>query len=333
MKNYFHKILSLFVGYNYSEQTNQLFYRWLIDDEHEKEKDEALKELFLEAKKKGDVPDIEKALQRWKENNKVTPTLSQLPQKKNRKSFMYLWQSVAAVLLIVSISTGYLLYKEKKNGSDLVQQFAPITQMKTFFLPDGSQVKMNSKSILLYPKQFTGESRDVFLLGEANFVVKPNKKKPFVVKTDGFQITAFGTEFNVSAYAEDKNICTTLITGSVLVEYDNLTKQVLLQPTQQLVYNKENQQDILNYPDIEDVTAWQKGELVFRQKTIMDIIAILERKYNYEFIYNLHSLKNDRYSFRFKDMAPLSEVMDVIVDVAGNLSFKIQNDKCYVMQK
>ena len=137
MKNYFHKILSLFVGYNYSEQTNQLFYRWLIDDEHEKEKDEALQELFLEAKKKGDVPDIEKALQRWKENNKVTPTLSQLPQKKNRKSFMYLWQSVAAVLLIVSISTGYLLYKEKKNGSDLVQQFAPITQMKTFFLPDG----------------------------------------------------------------------------------------------------------------------------------------------------------------------------------------------------
>ena len=146
--------MSLFVGYNYSEQTNQLFYRWLIDDEHEKEKDEALQELFLEAKKKGDVPDIEKALQRWKENNKVTPTLSQTTLKrKNRKSFMYLWQSVAAVLLIVSISTGYLLYKEKKNGSDLVQQFAPITQMKTFFLPDGSQVKNEFKKVLLlYPK-------------------------------------------------------------------------------------------------------------------------------------------------------------------------------------
>ena len=97
---------------------------------------------------------------------------------------------------------------------------------------------MNSKSILLYPKQFTGENRNVFLLGEAYFKVKPDKKKPFIVKTDGFQVTALGTEFNVSAYAEDKDICATLITGSVLVEYDNLTRKTILKPNEQLIYDK-----------------------------------------------------------------------------------------------
>ena len=331
MKNYFKTILSLFVEFDYSKQTTQQFYRWLTDKEHEKEKDEALRELYSEAAKKGDAPDLEKSLEQWKKNNNITPTIHQ--KEYNRKPFMRMWRSAAAILLIVSIITGYLLYNEKKNNSDLVQQFVPITQMKLLLLPDGSQVQMNSKSILLYPKRFTGESRNVFLIGEANFKVKPNKKKPFIVKTDGSQVTALGTEFNVSAYAEDKNICTTLITGSVLVEYDNLTKKTLLKPNEQLIYNKETRQDTLNYPPMEDVTAWQRGELIFRKKTIADIITILERKYDYRFIYSLHSLKNDRYSFRFKDNAPLSEVMDVIVDVAGDLSFKIQNDECYITQK
>lgn len=331
MKNYFQKILSLFIEYDYSEQTTQQFYSWLTDDEHKKEKGEALQELYSEAKKRGDAPDLEESLERWMKNSNIIPMQSQ--KKFDRKPFMRLWQSAAAVLLIVSITTGYLFYKEKRNDSDLVQQFIPITQMKTLLLPDGSQVQMNSKSILLYPKQFTGESRNVFLLGEAYFKVKPNKRQPFIVKTDGFQITALGTEFNVSAYAEDENICTTLITGSVLVEYNNLTKKTVLKPNEQLIYNKETCQDTLDYPNIKDVTAWQRDELVFRQKTIADIIAILERKYNYKFVYSLYNLKNDRYSFRFREKASLSEVMDVIVDVAGDLSFKIQNDECHIIKK
>lgn len=332
MKNYFQKILSLFVGYDYSEQANQHFYRWLTDGKHEDEKDEALRELFLEAEKRGNTSDLEESLERWRQNTNNVP--APLPKRFGIRPLLKVWQSAAAVvLLMVSISLGYMLYNVERSESDLVQQFVPTTQLKTILLPDGSQVQMNSKSILLYPKQFTGKNRNVFLIGEANFKVKPDKKKPFIVKTDGSQVTALGTEFNVSAYAEDKNICTTLISGSVLVEYDNLTKKTMLKPNEQLVYNKENRQETLNYPNMEDVTAWQKGELVFRQKTIADIITILERKYDYKFIYSLHSLKNDCYSFRFRKNASLSEVMDVIVDVAGNLSFKIQNDKCYIIEK
>ena len=160
--------------------------------------------------------------------------------------------------------------------------------------------------MLLYPEHFAGKYRSVFLIGEANFKVKANKEKPFIVKTNDFQVTALGTEFNVSAYTSDENIFTTLITGSVLVEFADLTKKKLLKPNEQLVYNKKSRQDNLIYPDMKDVTAWQKGELVFNRKTITDIITILERKYDCKFFYNQHSLKNDRYSFRFKDNPPLS---------------------------
>jgi len=82
-----------------------------------------------------------------------------------------------------------------------------------------------------------------------------------------------------------------------------------------------------------DVTAWQRDELVFNEMTVEDIIRVLERKYDYTFVYSLSNLKKDRLSFRFKDKAPLAEVMDIIVDVAGNLKFKIEGDKCYITQK
>ncbi len=59
MKNYFQKILSLFARHNYSEQTNQMFYRWLVNDEYEKEKDEVLQEFYSEARKKGKIFDVD----------------------------------------------------------------------------------------------------------------------------------------------------------------------------------------------------------------------------------------------------------------------------------
>ena len=331
MKNYFQKILSLFARHSYSEQTNQMFYRWLIDDEYEKEKDEALQEFYSEARKKGKIFDVEESLERWRSDNNLAHVKPQ--QKSDKKLFMRLWQSVAVVLLIVSVSLGYLLYKVENDDSGIVRQCISSTQMKTFLLPDGSRVNMNSSSMLLYPKHFTGKYRSVFLIGEANFKVKADKNKPFIVKTDDFQVTALGTEFNVSAYTEDNNVFTTLITGSVLVEFDDLAKKKLLKPNEQLVYNKKSRQDTLLYPDMKDVTAWQKGELVFNRKTITEIVTILERKYDCKFFYSQYSLKNDRYSFRFKDNPSLSEVMDVIVDVAGDLCFKMENDKCYIMQK
>ena len=71
-----------------------------------------------------------------------------------------------------------------------------------------------------------------FLIGEANFKVKPDKKHPFIVKSNDFQVTALGTEFNVSAYPENPVLAATLISGSVLVEYNNLKSQVILKPNE-----------------------------------------------------------------------------------------------------
>ena len=118
-----------------------------------------------------------------------------------------------------------------------------------------------------------------------------------------------------------------------MVEYNDLKSQVILKPNEQLAYNKNTHYHSLDHPDMKEVTAWQRGELVFREMSVKDIITILERKYPYTFEYQLKTLKDDRYSFRFKDQAPLSEVMDVIVNVVGQMNYKIKGDRCYLIPK
>ena len=220
-----------------------------------------------------------------------------------------------------------------KDEPDLVQAHIPYSQIKSLTLPDGTEVRLNSGSTLLYPEKFGRKGRSVFLIGEAGFKVQPDAKRPFVVKTDGFQVTALGTEFDVSAYPDDKAVSAVLLEGSVLVEFDNLSKSRILRPGEQLVFNKDDRGLQLKVPDIEDVMAWKRGELVFRQMTISDIITVLERRFDVTFVYRLHDFSTDRYSFRFREDASLEEVMEVITDVTGILKFRIEDDKCRITRK
>ena len=100
---------------------------------------------------------------------------------------------------------------------------------KEIQLPDGSIVWINAQSTLIYEKKFLGIERNVLLLGEAFFKVKKDPEKPFVVNTHAINIKVLGTEFNVSAYPDNKNIITTLQDGSIDIN-NNQTNNKTLTP-------------------------------------------------------------------------------------------------------
>lgn len=329
MKNYFQKIVTLFTGYDYPESTRQEFYRWLVDEQHISEKEEPLRQIWQEGlRQKSSRKEIGQSYELLRKSIRIPSG-----EQKRKIRPIHIWQAVAAVLFIIAASSVYLSIMSKDREDNLLQQYIPTAEMKHITLPDGSKVHLNSQSTLLYPQKFTGKNRSVFLVGEANFQVKPDKKHPFIVKSNDFQVTALGTEFNVSAYPENQTVATTLLSGSVLVEYNHLRSHIILKPHEQLNYNRSTRRHKLDIPDIKEVTAWQRGELLFREMTIKDIITVLERKYPYTFEYQLKQLKDDRYSFRFRNQASLSEVMDVIVNVAGNINYKIKGDRCYLIPK
>ena len=106
---------------------------------------------------------------------------------------------------------------------------------------DGTRVYINSDSWLKYPKKFGLSKREVFLVGEAYFVVAKNKKRPFIVNLNGPSVHVLGTSFDVQAYPENKDIVICLDEGHVNLTLSSAKEYPLL-PGEKLIYNKESDQ-------------------------------------------------------------------------------------------
>jgi transmembrane sensor len=322
--NYFKRIIDFFTAGEFSETGKRAFFRWLVDEEHSREKDLMLKELWNHTDHKADA----KTRNSWK----VFRKKAGLYEKDPHIQRVRVWQVAAILLLVVSLSAIYATYRTKRDISSagLLEQYVPVAVTERLVLPDGSEVHLNSGSLLLYPEEFTGKSRSVYLSGEANFKVKEDKKRPFVVKSNDFQVTVLGTEFDLLAYPGDSLVRITLLSGSVEATYNNLDMHTVLSPNQQLVYNKISGSSHINHPDIEDVTAWQRGEIIFKGTTLGEIITVLKRKYPYQFVYHEERFGNDTYTFRFKEDAPIEEVMEIITQVVGYIRYNIADDTCFI---
>ena len=336
--------MRLFAHGDFGSSATSHFHKWLADDKHREEKDEAMEQLWDEtAFTSANInhKQTDDAYARLCVNvgisrpNKETVSLLADTDRRRIKAVRRLrfWQSAAVVFVIVIGMLGYMLYNADTQGSDLLQSHTPVAQTRQMVLPDGTVVKLNSCSALLYPNRFDGHTRSVYLMGEASFKVAHDKKHPFIVKTNDMQVTALGTEFNVSAYPDDHNVESTLIEGSVKVDCNDMHSSVILQPGEMIAYNRDTHKYEVMTPNIADITAWQRGEVVLKEKTLAQIFSILERKYPYSFHYSMHRIGNDRYTLHFPDNAPIKDVMDVIVRVTGKHAYRIDGDNCYFYNK
>lgn len=329
MKNCIRRIVETFVRNDYSEQTKKEVWKWFADEEHAEEKEQALHMLWEKAGMESAPANMNDSLKKMKQNIGFQ---TEIRRKKLLPS--WIWQAAAVFFFAVStVSITLMIYFSRIEDVDLIENYTPVADLRQVTLPDGTEVILNSKTTLLYPAQFKGDTRSVYLIGEADFKVKPDKEHPFIVKSNGFQVTALGTEFNVEAYADDDCLTATLLSGSVQVDFNNLQSQVILKPHEQLVFNRSTKEHQVHCPDMEDVTAWQRGELIFSEMSLEDIITRLEHKYPYTFVYSLHSLKKDRYTFRFPAKTTLPQVMDIITRVVGDMEYQIKENKCYLIQK
>ena len=152
MKNYFQKIITLFTGNDYPESTQQDFYKWLVDEEHTSEKDEALQKLWDEAHKQRTATDMQEAYELLKKNAGIPPI-----QRKRTIRPIHIWQAAAAVFFLVAASSVYLSTIGKEIQETLIQQYIPTAEIRTLTLPDGTQVQLNSQSTLYIHKTLPGK--------------------------------------------------------------------------------------------------------------------------------------------------------------------------------
>lgn len=324
MKNYFKDIIALFTSSAQDEEMKHQFHGWLTDKQHADEKEAALYECWQQTEgKQGEASD--KVLQQIYQRAGITPTVHRI-----RYWLKPLRYAAAVAVLMVSVYTTHLWTKKQYAELATVEKYIRPGEMQLVELPDGTMVHANAGTLLFYPEKFIGNTRTVFLIGEANFKVKKNAEQPFIVRSGTMSVTALGTEFNVKAYSDDEEITATLLEGKVKVVCGMEDTDYILSPGEQVSYHKTTGESTLAKADIDDVTAWQRGELVFHSVTVEEISVVLQRKFNVRFHCSPNRFNDDKYNFRFPEKASFNEVMKIMQSVIGNFKYRIEGHECYI---
>ena len=184
-------------------------------------------------------------------------------------------------------------------------------QKQQIELPAASQVALNAGSNLRYNASNWEEERRLELQGEAFFEVSHGV--PFIVETALGQVEVLGTEFNV--FARDDQMKVQCYSGKVRVSFPQAPPYTL-GPGQsvKLANNRITPSD-----DGEgNQPAWMKGESVFLQTPLAEVLLELERQYDVQIDYEGDP---DRL---FNGAFPHDDLEKALQVVTGSFGLKIE---------
>ena len=187
----------------------------------------------------------------------------------------------------------------------------PLGVKSDVVLPDGSRVRLNGGTRIVYPALF-GDERRVEVDGEAYFEVEHDARRPFVVVTGQVVSTVLGTTFNVHAYSEDENYQITLATGSLLVDGGPESRSVRLRPGEQGFFERTSGLLSLRRVNVEQVLSWQEDRLYFRAEPLASIARSLERQFNVDITIPDERLRRICFTGEFVDGENIHEIMRII---------------------
>lgn len=241
--------------------------------------------------------------------------------------------SYAAVALIaMMVSTVSLLFLKEEtepNTACYVGGDGLIADM--VILPDGTHVSLGSKSTFTYDTDYGKEKRVVYLEGEAFFDVAKQKDKPFIVKVKGQDIEALGTKFNVTGYPADSLLTTTLLEGSVRLTTDLLHEAVVLKPDQQLVYNRNKNNLVVNDVDASRVMSWTTGYYYFQEQMLKAILSRMSNIYGVQFFVKSERLNNKVFTGTFYRGQSIRDILEII-KLSIPIKYKIEDSKITVAE-
>jgi len=255
---------------------------------------------------------------------------------------------IAAVILI-TFSLGFFvdyLIPEKNSYSSISVPYGAKTKVE---LADGSFIWVNSGSTIKYPNNVTQKKVDIFLEGEAFFEIAKNSHRQLNVKTSTINIQVHGTRFNVKSYNEDNQVETTLVEGKISIsgKVGNrvIENPIILKPNEQATLNgisneitvkndindeseagnsnKENPKPVAKAPvnvphikinedvDVAEFIAWKDNKMVFKNETLENLVAKLERWYNVDIEIKREELKKSRYTGTF-EKETLEQAMEAL---------------------
>jgi len=259
---------------------------------------------------------LEKRYHNFLSTNADVPTIGQPLKILSRKSILLNWSMIAASLFLF-LSSGLWFFRDYLNYTTYRTAYG---EVKSFVLPDGTQVTLNANSAFKVPRWGFGDSkREVYLTGEADFsVTHSSTNQKFIVKTDkNFEVVVLGTEFSVFARPRGSNIV--LKKGKVLVNYKEgkFAKRLIMKPGELVSFNNNNHAQLKPIIQPFIFSLWKEKRFVFDETKLSDVAQMLEETYGLNVTINNSELAERKImgSFRAENVDELLHTISELLDV------------------
>ena len=222
-------------------------------------------------------------------------------------------------------------YKENEGaGKEDVLEYNTIRVPRgggnKLFLSDNTEVFLNSDSEIRFPVKFGKGKRDVFLRGEAFFVVTKDASRPFVVNAnDKMSVEVLGTQFNLQAYPDDAFVETTLNEGAVRVF--NGKQGVRLRTDEQAVYDEGK--FTVRKVDASSYSAWKEGRFMLLNHSLENIMTRLARWYNIDIFWENPEVKEYHFSGELARYEDFTEILRML-ELATRVHFEVKDRTVFV---
>ncbi len=225
--------------------------------------------------------------------------------------------AVAASLAILMISA-YFLFVSKYSDPQIekIAEFnqpvikqALMGEKLNVQLSDGTRIKLNGGSSVVYHPHTYVNDRLVELEGEAYFEVAHNDKLPFKIKVkEGIEVKVLGTSFIVNTLNPEEKIVA-VKSGKVSVKNTNKDQSIVLSKDEFVKMSEYQTLDkqVISNSDI--YFGWIENELVMEDATFYQVLRKLNQWYGYEIEVSLDYADFDKYSGSLTNPT-LKEVME-----------------------
>ena len=249
----------------------------------------------------------------------------------------YLKWAVAVFLLVVG---GFAL-QTFNTQTEIINYATTENEHKEITLPDESKVWMNENSSLTYDANFDGKFRAIRMNGDVIFEVTPDKSRPFIVQSDELKVTVLGTKFNVFApkkSSENKNLSLARVHvfhGKVKVTQKSDDKfPLILTKGMTAGLSPKNNKLIPIVDHSPNVHFWLTDVLIFKDKTLQQVILQIEEAYKINIDLTDEKLLNCSFTGKFENQN-IDEVMEILAEVLkldftkqDSTNFKITGGLC-----
>jgi ferric-dicitrate binding protein FerR (iron transport regulator) len=236
----------------------------------------------------------------------------------------------AFMLFLIIVGSLYLL-KDKINFSpshisnplDLHFVKVDYGQRLEIELDDGTIIVADAGSEIQYPKTFSNR-RDIYLKGEAYFEVAKDPERPFYVHANHALVCVIGTKFNIRAWHENPKVTVSVNEGKITLSQANgeLQKSVTLSKNEMSLITPKNMPTKPQPTNAQDHLGWMKNEIKFNNATVEEVLAQLQRWYNYDFVVQDSSIFKERLTVHILP----TNVNDVLEVISLLTNTKIENE-------